>query len=128
MSRERALKVVLVLTGLLFLAGIYPLVTVIRSELQPGAENTLPMALSVYVTLGVFLLLAARNPAAHRSLIAFAAWSSLAHAAVMAVMSIQLPLERRELLFATAAFCVVGALFIVLAPREQIVEAPVAMD
>ena len=128
MNRERALKVVLVLTGLLFVAGIYPLVTVIRSELQPGSENTLPMALSVYVTLGVFLLVAARNPAAHRSLIAFAAWSSLAHGAVMAVMSIQLPLQRSELLLAAAAFGLVGALLIVFAPREQRVEAPVAMD
>ena len=85
MNRERALKVVLVLVGLLFSAGIYPLVTSLRSELRAHEENALPMMLSLYVTLGVFLLLAARNPSAHRSVIAFAAWSSFAHSALMAV-------------------------------------------
>lgn len=117
MNRERALKVVLVLVGLLFAAGIYPLLVTVRSELQPHDENALPMMLSLYVTLGVFLLLAARNPSANRGVIAFAAWSSLAHAAVMAVMSIQLPTERNELLIATAALGVIGVLLIVLAPR-----------
>ncbi len=119
MNRERTLKIVLVLVGLLFAAGLYPLVVTVRSELQPHDENALPMMLSLYVTLGVFLLLAARNPSANRGVIAFAAWSSLAHAAVMAVMSIQLPTERNELLIATAALGVIGALLIVLAPRGQ---------
>src|SRR2546426_9975250 len=77
MSRERALKVVLVLVGFLFLATVYPLV-------QLHEEETLQMMLSIYVTLGIFLLLASRNPSANRSLIAFTAWSSFAHAAVMA--------------------------------------------
>ncbi len=119
MNRERALKVVLVLVGLLFSAGIYPLVATVRSELQPGKENGVPMILSLYVTLGVFLLLAARNPSANRSVIAFAAWSSFAHASVMAIMSIQLPNQRGELLITTAALSIIGALLIVLAPRKQ---------
>jgi hypothetical protein len=119
MNRERALKVVLVLVGLLFSAGIYPLVTSVRSELKPHEENALPMMLSLYVTLGVFLLLAARNPSAHRGVIAFAAWSSFAHASAMAAMSIQLPTERAELLIAAAAFSIIGVLLIVLAPGRQ---------
>jgi tryptophan-rich sensory protein len=77
MRRERALKVALVLVGLLFSAAIYPLVMFVKQE------PALAMMLSLYVTLGIFLLLAARNPSAHRSLIAFTAWSSFAHAAVM---------------------------------------------
>jgi len=119
MNRDRALKVMLVLVGLLFSAGIYPLVTTVRSELQPNIENALPMMLSLYVTLGVFLLVAAHNPSANRSLIAFAAWSSFAHALVMAVMAIQLPTQRSELLIATAALSVIGGLLIGLAPRTQ---------
>src|SRR2546430_13133796 len=47
------------------------------------------MMLSLYVTLGVFLLIAARNASAHRSLIAFTAWSSFAHALVMGTMAFQ---------------------------------------
>jgi hypothetical protein len=76
MNRERALKVVLVSVGLLFLALIYPLTMFFSSE------AALAMMLSLYVTLGIFLLIAARNPSANRSLIAFTAWSSFAHAAV----------------------------------------------
>jgi hypothetical protein len=119
MKREQALKVVLVLVGLLFAAGVYPLVTAVRSELVPNSENSVPMILSLYVTLGVFLLLAARTPSAYRSVIAFAAWSSFAHAAVMAVMSIQLPAQRTELLSASAVLSLIGALLIVLSPGRQ---------
>src|SRR2546422_11571565 len=79
MRGERALKVVLVVVGLLFVAGVYPLMMFVRQE------PALAMMLSLYVTLGIFLLLAARNPSANRSLIAFTAWSSFAHAALMAV-------------------------------------------
>jgi hypothetical protein len=81
MIRERALKVVLVLVGLVFSAGIYPLVTSLRDGWQANKEDALPMMLSLCVTLGVFLLVAARNPSENRSVIAFAAWSSFAHGA-----------------------------------------------
>src|SRR6266436_2749554 len=120
MIRQRALKVVLVLVGLLFSAGIYPLVTSVRDGWQANKEDALPMMLSLYVTLGIFLLLAARNPLANRSVIAFAAWSSFAHAAVMAV---HLPNERAGLLGAGAMFGVIGAILLVLAPAKQL-EAP----
>ena len=71
--RERALKVGLALVGLVFSAGIYPVVTSVRDGWQANNEDALPMMLSLYVTLGVFLLLAARNPSANRGVIAFAA-------------------------------------------------------
>ena len=119
MWQERALKVVLVLVGLLFLAGVYPLVTSIRSGWQANKEDALPMMLSLYITLGIFLLLAARNPSANRSVIAFAAWSSFAHAAVMAVMAVHLASERGGLLGAAAVFSVIGAALIVMAPARQ---------
>ena len=115
MNRDRALKVLLVLVGLLFFAGVYPLVTSLwRSGESPGEQ----MMLSIYVTLGVFLLLAARNPWANRSLIAFTAWSSFAHAAVMAVLAFQIPSERRELLIAVAGLVIIGAALILLAPAK----------
>src|SRR6266852_4440456 len=104
MRRERALKVVMVLVGLLFSAGVYPLV---MSLWRWNESEFAPMMLSVYVTLGVFLLLAARNPSANRSLIAFAAWSSFAHGAVMAVQAFQNMIERREL-FGVAALVIIG--------------------
>ena len=65
------------------------------------------------------MLLAARNPSANRSLIAFTAWSSLAHAAVMVIMAFQIPSGRGDFLSAVALFGVIGVLLIVLAPAKQ---------
>ena len=114
MLRERAFKVVLVLVGLLFVATIYPLVIMKRDE-------TLQMMLSLYVTLGIFLLFAVSNPSAHRSLIASAAWSSLAHGSVMALQSLHDVAERTHLLGAALAFGIVGVALIALAPTKATV-------
>jgi hypothetical protein len=83
MNRELALKMVLGLVGLVFLALAYPLILFVRQD--PGTS----MMFSIYVTLGVFLLLAIRNPPASRSLIAFTAWSSFAHAAIMGTQAMR---------------------------------------
>src|SRR5467141_1532521 len=112
MIRERALKVVLVLVGLLFCAGVYPLTVFTRQE------PALAMMLSLYVTLGIFLLLASRNPSANRSLIAFTAWSSFAHAALMGIQAFRNYIARTELL-GVALFAVIGVTLIVLAPAKQ---------
>src|SRR5437660_11164837 len=84
MNRERALKVVMVLVGLLFSTAIYPVTMILWHRDQPSYEGA--MGLSLYVTMGSLVLIAVRNPSAHRSLIALAAWSSFAHAAGMMVM------------------------------------------
>ena len=115
MKRERVLKVVLVVLGLLFCAGVYPLV------LRAKEEPALVMMMSLYVTLGIFLLLASRNPSAHRSLIAFAGWSSFAHATVMAVQAYLGFIARRELI-GSAVFILIGIALIALAPAKQPVE------
>jgi ABC-type Na+ efflux pump permease subunit len=82
-------------------------------------EESLQMMLSIYVALGIFLLLASRNPSGNRSLIAFAAWSSFAHAAVMAVQALHDAGERAHLLSGVVAFAVIGAALIALAPAKQ---------
>src|SRR5258708_16372833 len=84
MNRAKALRILLVLFGLIFVAGVYPLITSVRSGWQANKEDAEPMGLSLYVTMGIFLLMAARNPSANRGVIAFAAWLNIAHAAVMA--------------------------------------------
>jgi len=122
MNRERALKIVLVLVGLSFTAVIYPLLTSVQGAWQANKEDALPMMLSLYVTLGIMLLIAVRNPSAHRSVIAFAAWSSFAHASVMTAMAIHLPNGRSEPLVGSAVFIVIGAVLIALAPPKQSIE------
>ena len=116
MIRERALKVVMVLVGLLFSAGIYPVTMILWRRDQSGYADV--MMLSLYVTLGILLLIAVRNPSANRSLIAFAAWSSFAHATVMAVMALQ-NADERGLLPGVAALVVIGVALLVLAPAKQ---------
>jgi hypothetical protein len=74
-----------------------------------------------HVTLGIFLLLAVRNPAANRSLIAFAGWANLAHAAVVAAQEYRNVIERRELV-GVVVFAIVGVTLVALAPAKQPVE------
>jgi len=112
MNRERALKVVLVVVGLIFCCLAYPLMMFVKRE------PALAMMLSVYVTLGIFLLLAARNPSANRSLIAFTAWSSFAHAVLMARQAFANLIARGELL-GVAALVIIGGALIALAPGKQ---------
>ena len=115
MKRERALKIVLVLVGLLFCAAVYPLI------LMAKQDPALAMMMSLYVTLGVFLIMAARNPSANRSLIAFTAWSSFAHAVVMSFQALRNLIARSELI-GSAVLVVIGVALIVLAPAKQPVE------
>ena len=77
------------------------------------------MMLSLYFTLGIFLLSAVRNPSAHRTLIAYAGWANIAHATVMALMAIHPASDRRGLLIAAALAGVIGAVLIALAPAKQ---------
>jgi len=115
MHRERALEIVLVLVGLLFTAAVYPLMMMVKQD------PALAMMMSLYATLGVFLLLAARNPSEHRTLIAFTAWSSFAHASLMAVQAFLNLIPRRELV-GVVVFILIGVALIALAPTKQSTE------
>jgi ABC-type Fe3+-siderophore transport system permease subunit len=119
MWRDRALKVLLMLVGLLFTAAIYPAIQILWYRDQPKYETA--MGLGVYFTLGIILLIALRNPLAHRSLIAFAAWSSFAHASVMAIMVLRDSRSRGEWP-PVVVFVVIGVALLVLAPAKQSAE------
>jgi len=93
-DRVKYLRIVLVIVGLTFLFGLWPLTIVWPSGWRwhaEGRSDYLEMILGIYATLGVFLLLAARNPLAHRSLIWFTVWSSVVHGGIMAVQSFSGP-------------------------------------
>jgi hypothetical protein len=121
MNRERVLKAVLVVVGLIFLLGVYRSMMLWPSgwRWQPNRPEYEQMILGVYATLGIFLLLAARDPAANRSLIAFTAWSSLVHAAIMAVQAFQHGSERGHLLGDIPALVIVGLALIALAQQSN---------
>jgi peptidoglycan/LPS O-acetylase OafA/YrhL len=119
MWRDRALKIVLVVVGLIFSAGVYPVMDSLWH--QNPSMYTFDMMLSLYVALGIFLLLAARNPSANRSLIAFTAWSCFAHGAVMAVTSFSKGGYRGDI-WGVLALVIIGLVLIVLAPARQPLE------
>jgi hypothetical protein len=118
------LKVVMVVSGLFFLAGVYQLV--MSLWVWQHSNDIVPMFLSLYVTLGVFLLIAARNPSEHRSLILFAAWSSFAHAGVMLIQSYSDAAGRPELYGMAAILVLIGVPLIALAPGKRSVRLAAA--
>jgi hypothetical protein len=120
MGRERALKVVLVIVGLLFTAAILPLVGGLRDP--AGSDTGDTMMMSLYVTLGVFLLISVRKPSEHRSVIAFAAWSSFAHAVTMSTQGLEIPSQRSGFLGGSALLVVIGIALLALFPAKRTVE------
>ena len=121
MKRQLALKIALGVVGLLFLALAYPMMMFIRQE------AALSMMLCVYATLGVFLLIAIRDPAAHRSLIAFTVWSSFAHAALMGTQAARHMVEPGESI-GVAVLVVIGVALMALAPPKRLTAPLVVPD
>ena len=119
-DRIKYLRIVLILVGLTFTFGIWPLSIVWPSGWSWHAEGRsyyFEMILALYATLGIFLLLAARNPLAHRSLIWFTVWSSVAHGGVMAVQSFDGDHNMGHLWGDVTALLAVAAVLALLTPR-----------
>ncbi|HSM35329.1 MAG TPA: DUF6632 domain-containing protein [Longimicrobiales bacterium] len=118
---DRALRIVLVATGIAFTVGIVVLMRVWPSgwSWTPGQPEYEQMILGVYATLGIFLLLAARNPSQHRSLILFTGWSSIVHAAIMAIQALREVSERGHLVGDVPALMVIGVALLALAPARE---------
>jgi drug/metabolite transporter superfamily protein YnfA len=114
MMRRRALQILLVLAGLTCLAGLYPLIGALRDGTATTINRQDQMILGIYIVLGVFLLIAARDPRTHRSLILFAGWSTIAHDSVMIVQGIQHHDLRADLI-GFGVIAVIGLALIALA-------------
>lgn len=119
-TRLGVLRVVMVVTGLIFVFGVYPLMMTLWPSgwrWQPNQPEYEQMILGVYATLGVFLIIASRNPLQHLSLIWFTVWSSLVHAGIMTVQAINAPSEHGHLLGDIPALAIVAVLLAVFIPR-----------
>lgn len=114
------LRIALVLIGLFFIFGVYPMTVVWQSGWRwgHGSSHYLTMIIGIYATLGVFLLIAARNPLAHRSLIWFTVASSVVHAAIMTVQAISDSAERGHLAGDVPALLLVAVVLALLMPRR----------
>jgi hypothetical protein len=121
-GRERYLKIALIAIGLFMIFGVFALAEIWPSGWSwhgSGQNNYLQMILAIYATLGVFLILASRDPAKHASLISFTIWSSIAHGGVMGVQAAMNPHHHMGHLYGDvpALFLVAGVLY-VLRPRS----------
>ncbi|WP_339691148.1 DUF6632 domain-containing protein [uncultured Parasphingorhabdus sp.] len=122
-GRYSFLQVALVLFGVIFCL-VYPLALVWPAgwkwhEGPPAASQYYMMIVGVYATLGIFLIRAAANPAAHRSLIWFTIWSSLVHAAIMAVQSMQDAEHIGHMLGDVPALLLVAVVLTLLMPKAD---------
>ncbi|MGB7283798.1 MAG: DUF6632 domain-containing protein [Candidatus Acidiferrum sp.] len=119
-TRVRILRVALILTGLIFIFGVYPLMMSLWPSgwrWQPNQTEYEQMILGVYATLGIFLLIASRNPLRHLSLIWFTVWSSLVHAGIMAVQVFKAPSEHGHLFGDIPALAIVAIVLATFTPR-----------
>jgi hypothetical protein len=121
-DNNRLISLALTAFGAVFCL-IYPLAIIWPSgwawhEGSPASNNYYMMIVGVYATLGIFLIRAARNPAANASLIWFTVWSSLVHAVVMALQSLQDPMHHGHLLGDVPALVLV-AIVLGLLMRKQ---------
>ena len=124
-NRLQYLRAVLIVVGLIFIFGIYALVVVWPSGWAwgHGHSHYLTMLLGVYATLGVFLLLASRNPAANTTLIWFTVWSTLVHAIIMAAQALADGAERGHLIGDAPILLVVAIVLAALTPRGRITQS-----
>lgn len=115
---DKYLPLALRAVGLIFIFGVYPLTILWPSgwSWHTGQSEYLQMIIAIYVTLGVFLILAARNPGQHIGLISFAIWSSIVHGAVMAVQSVANPEHMGHLYGDVLALFIVAAVLGWLCP------------
>jgi hypothetical protein len=129
MKRERILQVVLLVVGLLYSSLAFFLFEILwHSRWLTGHNDCMPMFLSLIVALGPCLLVAARQPARHRSLIAYAAWSSLAHAATMTIQSAQAAahgMHRKDSPQDIVMFVVIGVALLALLPGKERSPVPI---
>ncbi|WP_237068518.1 DUF6632 domain-containing protein [Microbulbifer guangxiensis] len=120
---NRLLKLCLILFGLLFIFGLYPMMMWVWPEgwgWEPRQHEYEQMIMGIYATLGVFLVLAARDPDANASLIWFTVWSSVVHGGIMLVQAIADPAERMNLLGDVPALFLVALVLGYLMKRRRV--------
>jgi hypothetical protein len=119
-SKLNVLPIALVVFGLVFLS-VYPLMLIWPSgwTWHTGHSDYPLMIVGIYATLGVFLIMASRDPLQHLSLIWFTVWSSLVHAAIMGIQSFESPQNYGHLVGDVPALIIAAAVLAFLTPRGQ---------
>ena len=116
MTQDRPLRIALLIVGLIFLVGLLPLTIVWPAGFmwEPRQAEYEQMIIGVYAVLGIFLIIASRDPAANRSLIWFTVWSSLIHGLIMLAQALRDPVERPNLMGDVPALILIAVVLAVL--------------
>jgi hypothetical protein len=120
-DRIKYLRIALLVIGIVAIVGIWPLTVLWPSGWawhEHGRSDYLEMILGIYATLGVFLILASRDPLRHASLIWFAVWSSVVHGGIMAVQALAQPHQIGHLWGDVLVLFAIAAVLGVLMPRR----------
>ena len=119
-DRHKYLQLALRIVGVIAIFGIYPLTVLWPSgwAWSTGRSEYLEMIIAIYATLGVFLIIAARNPTQHLGLVSFAIWSSIVHGAVMAIQSVLNPTHVHHLFGDVSALFIIAAVLAFLSPQS----------
>ena len=120
---KRIRQIIVALLGLFYVGLLYPLYTDLWHSkwlIEMHNEECEPMFLTFFVTLGVFLLLAARKPMQYRLVIAFAAWHSLAHSATMLIQTVEtykhgVPRDYKDVIL----FGIIGIVVLLIVPPKE---------
>lgn len=125
-DRLTYLRVAMVAVGVIFIAGIYPLMIIWPSgwTWHTGHSDYPMMIVGVYATLGVFLIMGARDPLANLSLIWFTVWSSIVHGGIMLLQSFEGPMNHGHLVGDVPALIVVAIVLAALTPRGTATQSP----
>ncbi len=120
-TKLKYLRVALYVVGVIFVIGVFLMMTIWPAgwAWEPRQPEYEQMIMGVYATLGVFLIIAAKDPMAHRSLINFTIWSSAIHAAIMLVQGLVDETERAHLLGDVPALFLVAIVLWVLLPKAR---------
>ena len=119
-NRLKYLRIALWVFGFAFIFGVSALAKIWPSGWVWHAEGRsyyFEMILGIYATLGVFLILAARDPLKHLSIIWFTVWSSMVHGGIMAVQSFDSPHNMGHLYGDVLILFVIAAVLSLLTPR-----------
>jgi len=121
-KKERLTQIVLVIVGLINLSLIYFLYKDLwhSSWLLEGKNEVEPMFLSFFIPVGVFLLIAARRPSEHRSMIALVAWWNISHGVVMAIQTVEAHIHGVHRNFTdVVVFIAIGGVLLALLPAKR---------
>lgn len=119
-SKERYLRWALFVFGTFLLLGLYPLMNWLWPDgwaWEPRQTEYEQMIQGIYATLGVFLVIAARRPREHRSLIQFTIWSSVVHGGIMAAQATHDHSERANLIGDVPALFIMAGVLWYLLPK-----------